>query len=136
MARVSNVSTTVISTNTTITANNVLVHANGVTVDTSEAIGGALHVAFNWGTAPTAGKKLSVYARYSENGTDFDDSTVAATLTKIGDITLAAETTARKATLSLEGKVFAKYMRLTFATDEATNAGTVSSVIAVIRKVV
>ena len=118
-----------------ITKGGAFVQVGGV-LDMSNVVALAVTLDYQWATPPTAGKKLSVYARYSENGTDFDDSTVAATLTKIGDITLAAETTARKATLSLEGKVFAKYMRLTFATDEATNAGTVSSVIAVIRKVV
>lgn len=126
MARVSKVTTTILSESTTITKNTTTA-LTAVSVNLQEALTAAIYMTYAWAVAPTAGKVLNIYAVYSEDDSLYSDVDVN-TMALLGSVTLTADTNTHNVVILLDPtKLSPKFMKLVFHTDEATNDGTCTS---------
>ena len=133
MARIVNTITNVSTTATTLTTSTLITLAT--TVDTREALSGALHINFSMTTAQ-ASRKIDIYALYSRDGTNFDTARVDLA-NKIGTINMPPDTTAHDVTIPLDGVTLsAQYMRIALWCDATSNVGRSNAVRVSIRKAV
>ena len=135
MSRVSKENTVIVSTNTTITANSAVTVFSQV-INLDGAIGLSFQAAYTWTTAPTAGKQLDFYLIFSPDNTTFDTSAVS-TMQQIASFVLDADTSQQVVSITVDGALcVAKYAKVAVVTNEATNAGTMNSLIATVAKAV
>ena len=120
--RFSSINTDVVTTNTACAATTLVVLSP--VIDTRQGICGSLHGTFNLTTA-SASQKVDVYAVYSYDGTNFDETADKGFLKALGSVALTNDTNAHKFTIPLDGLAVAcPYMKIAVY---ASAAGTLQS---------
>jgi len=123
--RFNNVTTILATTDTTVIASTLSIFSPIIAID--QAIAGSVHMQAKLTTA-AASLSYNVYALYSEDGTNFDDSTVVpGNMNQIGTIALNNSTSYANYSFPLSGlSVSAKYMRIAIY-PSASASGTIAA---------
>ena len=132
MAKVTNVTTDLVTADTTLTTSTVIV--DDTVINLQEALSGMLHAVFKCSTAGTVGKIIHFYLLYSDDGTNFDEANTSF-MTEIGNFAILADTADHRVSVPLDGVTLsAKYAKLAVMCDNASNYGVLRSAKISIRK--